>query len=269
MSQTVVINGSNYIVNEPGERTWGQNLTNVLVALAAAIPGNSGYVNIVSVTSTPISVQSGRTYLVNTSTAKTLNLPAPALNAFFHVKDVSGTAATNNITIHRFGSEQIDGASADKLLSLNNGSWFFFCDGTNWYAMRDADLIGDVQDSGVGAATNLTTAQYVNVASKTLAAGTWDLWGWVDHIKNTASAGQSLIQAAISTNTGNTTTDHVANENEVKSPAIPTAAIDSSLYVRWNKVLTASTQVFLKAKADFSAGQAQAKGKLFARLVRR
>lgn len=88
----------------------------------------------VSVTTTPRSVLSGKTYLVNTSTAKTLNLPAAAANAWFMVKDVSGSSETNPITIHPVSSETIDGASGDLSLIANYGQWGFMCDGTNWFS---------------------------------------------------------------------------------------------------------------------------------------
>lgn len=137
MATTVVVNGSNYSVSAVGEKNWGQNTSDLLIALAVATPGNSGYINYVSVASSPISVVSGRTYLVNTAATRQLNLPAAAANAFFHVKDVSGLAGTNNITIHRVGTEQIDGVAADKTLALDNGAWMLLSDGTNWFTYND------------------------------------------------------------------------------------------------------------------------------------
>lgn len=134
---TVVVNGSNYSVPGVGDKNWGQNVTDLLIALAVATPGNSGYINYVSVTSSPITVVSGRTYLVNTTSARTLNLPAPAANAFLHVKDITGSAGSNNITIARNGSETIDGVAGNKTLALNYGSWFIMSDGTNWWTYND------------------------------------------------------------------------------------------------------------------------------------
>jgi hypothetical protein len=138
MATTVVINGLNYYVPAVGETNFGQNVTDTLVALAAASSG-SGFFTRVTVTSSPITVVSGRTYLVDTSSARTLNLPAPANNAYLVVKDITGQAGTNNITVARNGSEKIDGASSNKTLNINYGFWMFVSDGTDWFLLRDSD----------------------------------------------------------------------------------------------------------------------------------
>lgn len=139
MSTTVVINGLNYYIPAVGENNWGQNVSDALIALATATAGSAGFLNQVSVSSSPITVVSGRTYLVDTSSARTLNLPAPANNAYLQVKDVTGSSPTNNITIHRFGSEEINGVAADKVLSTSKGMWTFISDGTNWFMLDEED----------------------------------------------------------------------------------------------------------------------------------
>lgn len=139
MSTTVVINGLNYYIPAVGENNWGQNVSDALIALATATAGAAGFINQVPVSSSPITVVSGRTYLVDTSAARTLNLPAPANNAYLQVKDVTGTSPTNNITVHRFASEQINGVAADKVLSTSKGMWTFISDGTNWFMLDDED----------------------------------------------------------------------------------------------------------------------------------
>jgi len=142
MAQTVVLNGVNYRIPELGEspptENWGPQLTSYLVALANAY-GNTapGFLNVQAITSTPITAVSGKTYLVNTSVARTINLPAPAINAFVIIKDVSGLAETNNITVHPTASVQIDGVAADKTLSINNELCLLVSDGTNWYVLLE------------------------------------------------------------------------------------------------------------------------------------
>ena len=142
MAQTVVLNGVNYRIPDLGEsppsENWGTNLTSYLVALATAY-GNTapGFLNVQSVTTTPTTGISGRTYLVNTSTAKTINLPAPAVNAYVIIKDVSGLAETNNITVARNGAELIDGGAASKILSINNVLCIIVSDGTNWFVLLE------------------------------------------------------------------------------------------------------------------------------------
>lgn len=137
MSNTVVVTGSNYTVPDPHEKSWGQNVTDLLIALAAAVPGNQGFLSVVSVASTPYAAVSGKTLLVSTSVARTINLPAPAISAYLIVKDVSGLCETNNITLHRNGSELIDGVAADKVMTINNEMLFLASDGTNWYVLLE------------------------------------------------------------------------------------------------------------------------------------
>ena len=48
------------------------------------------------------------------------------------IKDVGGSANTNNITIATEGSETIDG-SASSTISSNYGVVRLFSDGTNWF----------------------------------------------------------------------------------------------------------------------------------------
>lgn len=74
-------------------------------------------------------------YLVNTSAARNVQLPSPAANTIIAIKDASGSAETNAITLVRSGSEQIDGLAASKALSTNWGSWTVTSDGTNWFIL--------------------------------------------------------------------------------------------------------------------------------------
>lgn len=119
---------------------WAQgsgNLSQLLIALAAASAGSS-FMSNTSVTTTPQTGISAHTYLVNTSSlAITINLPTPAANAWLMIKDVIGNAGTNNITLHRFGSELIDGVAADKILSIPSELCMITSDGTNWYVLLE------------------------------------------------------------------------------------------------------------------------------------
>lgn len=82
-----------------------------------------------------ITAATAQTYMVDTSAARTITLPAAAANLYFYVKDKVGTANTNNITIARAASESIEGVAASKILQTNWGSWIFVCDGTNWFIL--------------------------------------------------------------------------------------------------------------------------------------
>jgi len=142
MAQTVVLNGTNYQIPDVGDSPpdvdWGSQLTAYLVALATAY-GNTapGFLNVQAVSSSPVTVVSGKTLLVTTSGARTINLPAPAINAYVIIKDVSGLAETNNITVHPTTGVQIDGVAADKVLSINNVLCILVSDGTNWFVLLE------------------------------------------------------------------------------------------------------------------------------------
>lgn len=140
MSQTVVIGGSSYVIPDVGERSWGQNVTDLLAGIASRLSSAGvGGVDLQAISSSPVSVVSGKTYLVDTTSNRTLTLPAATSNAFFSVRDVTGRAWINPITIQRAGSESIDGVAANKTLTIPKGSWLFVCDGTNWFSIRDDD----------------------------------------------------------------------------------------------------------------------------------
>lgn len=139
MPTNVVVNGITYPVPLYGETGWAQgsgNLSQLLIALAAATATAPSFMTVTNVTVSPQTVATAHTYLVDTSgVAITLNLPTPIANIWFSVKDKTGNAMTNPIILHRHGSEKIDGTAADATLSAPFGSWGFFTDGTDWYSM--------------------------------------------------------------------------------------------------------------------------------------
>lgn len=141
MSTTVTVSGINYFVPLYGETGWAQgtgNLSQLLIALAAVSASSPAFLQTIAVSSTPVSLTTGHTYLVDTSVgAVTLNLPAPAANTWFMIKDVTGLAETNNITVHRFASELIDGVGADAILSLPNVFCILVSNGTNWFILLE------------------------------------------------------------------------------------------------------------------------------------
>lgn len=142
MAQTVVLGGTNFQIPDPGDSPpdvdWGSQLTAYLVALATAYGNTSpGFLDVQAVSSSPTTGVSGKTYLVNTAAARTINLPAPAINAYVIIKDVSGLAETNNITVHPTTGVSIDGSTADKTISINSALVFLVSDGTNWYVLLE------------------------------------------------------------------------------------------------------------------------------------
>lgn len=74
-------------------------------------------------------------YADTTSGAFNLTLPDPSTvtNKTFYIKDVGGSFGTNNLTVVRFGSEQIEGVAASLVLSAKWGMYGIRSNGTNWF----------------------------------------------------------------------------------------------------------------------------------------
>jgi len=87
--------------------------------------------------------------LVNTSGgARTITLPAPTNGRVLKIKDSTGNANTNNITINPNASELIDGTSS-KVINFAFGSASLVSDGTNWFLDHDdATTVGGVSSIG-------------------------------------------------------------------------------------------------------------------------
>lgn len=61
-----------------------------------------------------------------------LTLPVATVGRLIRVRDSAGQAETNNITLVRHGSENINGIAANRVLQTNGGCWDVESDGTNW-----------------------------------------------------------------------------------------------------------------------------------------
>lgn len=141
MGTSVTVAGQNYTVPAYNDTGWAQgsgNLSQLLIALAANIATSPTFMQFVSVTASPQAVLNGKTYLTTTSSvAITFNLPAPAANLWFIVKDISGDAGTNNMTLHRNGTEKIDGVAADATINIPDAFVLVVSDGTDWYILLE------------------------------------------------------------------------------------------------------------------------------------
>lgn len=70
--------------------------------------------------------------LVDTTAARTLTLPTPAFGRTLTIKDKTGQASINHITINRNATDTIDGATS-LVINVNYASFSFVSDGTNWF----------------------------------------------------------------------------------------------------------------------------------------
>lgn len=93
---------------------------------------NNTTLSVITVSSN-ITLASGKQYLVDTSSARSLQLPAPFSGLYFYLKDKIGTCSTNNITLVRNGSEKIDGLTASRVFETDWGGWLVSSDGTDWF----------------------------------------------------------------------------------------------------------------------------------------
>lgn len=80
-----------------------------------------------------VDVDAGVVMCVTASGARYVQLPTVATDRRLFIKDKSGNAATNNVTIKTNGTEEIDGSSSDLVLSTDWASVQIVSDGTKWY----------------------------------------------------------------------------------------------------------------------------------------
>lgn len=132
--RSVYVNSSNdlYYENASGTEvqiTDGSNLAAV----------GSGVITFSSITTSPYSVLTSdaqKILGVNTSTAKTLNLPAATNVMWVGIKDVTGSAATNNITVSPDGSDSVEGVAGDYTIDETYASRMLISDGVSaWYIL--------------------------------------------------------------------------------------------------------------------------------------
>lgn len=121
-------------------------------------------------------------------------------------------------------------------------------DGSSSAVGAIGEVITTSQVSAVGAA--FTVAQWGNILSITLTPGDWLVHGVVNLA---VLALMTDAQLAVSTISGNTTTDHVVGDN-VLGIAIGSGNNSGTIVMRVN--VTVSTTVYLKAKLTGAVGNA-------------
>jgi len=125
----------------------GQNLywvnssgTSVQITSGSSIvsPG-SGAFSVGIPGSYPYSVTSGddtKVLVVDTTSARTLNLPAATTQMHFIVKDGDNLAMTNNVSVVPDGSDTIDGLNSTYTIDTESSAFHFISDGVSaWYVL--------------------------------------------------------------------------------------------------------------------------------------
>lgn len=169
-----------------------------------------------------------------------------------------------NKTWYRFEKFWNDHDSGvDKWTMTNTGGIVGISDGSS----AAAGNVGELIDSSVSSATNTgANGVWANITTISLTAGDWDVSGSVEFAINGSTI--TAVAAAISLFSGNTTTDQASGKNSVNGlPPISTADCVNSI-PRFRVSISATTTVYLKGVAIFSAGQPQFYGYISARRVR-
>lgn len=117
--------------------TAAGNTTTIGSASSTAIHQINGGLNVTTRTITAnLTVDTTTTdYIIfcNQSAGITITLPAPTNGRILIIKDISGTANTNNITVAQHSTEKIENVAASKVFQTNYGSWTLTSDSTNWW----------------------------------------------------------------------------------------------------------------------------------------
>lgn len=126
------LNGNLYYNNNAGvavQITNGGSIASVGSGIISAFsPGAYPY--------TVLSSNAQQVIVVDTSAARTLNLPAASTAMFFMVKDGVGSAQTNNVSVVPDGTDTIDSANTTYVLDYNFGCIGFVSDGiSKWHAV--------------------------------------------------------------------------------------------------------------------------------------
>ena len=122
LTNKTISGANNTLTNIPNNA-----LTNSSITVNGSAVSLGGSVTIVtgpasSAVSSNITMAANNNYFVDTSAARTLTLPAsPTLGDTIVIYDASGTAATNNITIARNGSN-INGVADNAIIDVNQAS---------------------------------------------------------------------------------------------------------------------------------------------------
>lgn len=123
-----------------GNDLWYTNGAGTPIQITAAgavnAPG-SGFISAYTPPSFPytiLSTDAQKILIIDTATAKTLNLPPATTAMWFGVKDGAGSAQTNNISIVPDGTDTIDGVNATYLINVNLACQNFVSDGiSKWF----------------------------------------------------------------------------------------------------------------------------------------
>lgn len=158
------------VIYRVGENLYWNNGSGVPVQITSGTAVNNSVSGAFAATTPgayPYTVTAGdaqKVLLVDTSASRTINLPAATTALLFAVKDITGSAGTNNITVVRAGADTIDGVGANRTININYSWTWFISNGTNnWSVAQSIGTLGSManQNSNTvsitgGAVTGIT-----------------------------------------------------------------------------------------------------------------
>jgi len=138
---SIPFGGSNNCLTQDNANLFWDDANNRL-GLGTNTPNSTLQVNgslAFQYTSTAVSITtSGDTIIgvTDTSVARTITLASAdaVVGRIITIKDESGAAGTNNITIATEGSETIDGAATNAIIA-NFGAGRYYSNGSNWFGI--------------------------------------------------------------------------------------------------------------------------------------
>lgn len=125
-----------------GGNVWFINTAGAAVQLtngSSVVSAGSGVLTPSVISSYPYTILTSdaqAVLIIDTASARTLNLPSAATAMFVGVKDGVGTASTNNISVVPDGTDLIDGSNSTYTIQEDFGMKGFLSDGVSkWYVI--------------------------------------------------------------------------------------------------------------------------------------
>lgn len=141
--------------------------------------------------------------------------------------------------------------------------------GTTTNDSAAAGFVGEYVESVISSTTSVpgATTVWANLTSISLTAGDWEVNG-VTSLDNTNSATITSVAAAISINSGTTTTDQIDGSNQVDSATPGALAIRSLVIPGYRISISGTTTVYLKMNVAYTIATPQYRCRISARRMR-
>lgn len=132
-SRVLVLDASKDIAASATTSTEIGYVNGVTSAIQTQLDAKQAKLRTIVSVSSDVTLTTNAIHFVNTSSARSLTLPSPVSGTEITIKDVTGSANVNNITVVRFGSETIEGVAASYAMDQIYQSITLVADGTNWW----------------------------------------------------------------------------------------------------------------------------------------